>query len=811
MRKKFLFILILSSFLMSCKQTLSNADILTELENAIEWTNSVSFDVSVKAEEGTGTLGVPGVLSVRVKETAHLIFTLNSGFIFEGWHAVKKSDPTVFMDEYVSFDNALCAITDVTILKYDEDLMLVPFCTSKDSLLITFVSDGGIVTPVGSQRFYLNDEFSINFTANYGYSLRYWKIYETESKNNSNAVTVINENDIYKVKVLNTDVNITIEAVCALYPNVVYKTPESLTPDSPCEYQDENLRVLFDQPMSEDSIYYTSSELSALPQGCTKLESSYAKNADGTKKVYGYKLNGKTVWKNISIINKNDNTENLLSHYTEPRLLSDNILVIYVNRTSLPPKEKEILIQLSSRFCNKNNICLPENVEWTCYFDSTSKTDSTPPEVEKLVLSSKTSYGIENYDYCSNKSNYPSVQTVKDKLNNQNIKCLFLSENKLKIEGKVNDVQSGVKDLKMTYTPVCDKNEKLTGQPTNEISIPINNSGATATINTEIDLSSYFDSKYSYKITFELTDNAGKKDNSQIYYIAACYAPVVKNIDIKTVQKENGEEVSVRNCLANEKLKLKDYYRDHSKYSGEIYNTFPYSKSRKIRLSSEIQYEKGISTVTYTAQRKINEKQQEVTDAAIIIGTYNFNGKTTITENREIDMSSKSDGVYYIQMEVKDKTGESFTYDVGSVLLDKTPISFSSSVTTFKKDDNYINILGSRGVNYIFYFNFKDNNDLQSYENRFDMASVVPELSYYETGEKIPMNSTIAVNVWNDNNKGWRLSIMLNNTCFSEGDHYRINIKLYSEDCWGNRSSDYKIINVTGLGDGVKSHYNLFL
>lgn len=507
----------------------------TELENSIEWANGTQFDISIKAETGTGTLGVPEVATVKIHDTFALVFTEGHGYTFVEWRVYKKSDTSIQVTDCITFKDPTSSETKATVQKYDTDLLIMPYCVSKEYVRVSFTSNGGYVIPSDTKNYYLDDEFQITCSPNYGYDFINWEVLDNTTGNIVNDVIQIQKEDgIWFAKVLKIGCNVTIYAVCGLRPTVVMRSPEySLTENKSVN---ERIRVMFDQPMSLDSIYYSKEEKAEVEKKGTLLPPI---PVNGEDRYYGYTTSdGNIYWKNI-VIEKISNQENLLSHYINPTFITDQILTIGAID---PPTGTEIYINISEKICNQNNISMLQGPKWTYYLAATGTTkDETAPTINSLGIKGVINGEEKTITEISNSTTYPNIKTIKD-LNIATVSgSTFIQADSLKLEGSFKDETggSGISEFLITVVPVCWKTKTCPDDKQKEFtktySIPITNLTTEASCNTIFELRgddgisiSLIDEKNSsFKVFFTLKDAAG---NERVYGTTYCVVPCITDL-----------------------------------------------------------------------------------------------------------------------------------------------------------------------------------------------------------------------------------------------------------------------------------------
>lgn len=151
-------ILLLSIFT-GCKNFLNGSDILTELENAIEYTNAPTFTVLIASTDGSGSfLTGNGEKNLKVGDSVEVEFKVSDAWQFQKWIAVDKDDQSKNLTNYIKFSDSTSTKTTVTLLTECENILVMPKCVER--LKITSYS------PDSQNEVPYNTDISINFNYN---------------------------------------------------------------------------------------------------------------------------------------------------------------------------------------------------------------------------------------------------------------------------------------------------------------------------------------------------------------------------------------------------------------------------------------------------------------------------------------------------------------------------------------------------------------------------------------------------------------------------------------------------------------------
>lgn len=354
-----------------------------------------------------------------------------------------------------------------------------------------------------------------------------------------------------------TETLYTLVPYCVARPNIVSATPLY---DANGVYRDRRITIMFDQPIDENTLYYTEEEMKTIK--ADNPDVVFLDTPEKTGKFYGYQINQNIVWKCVSITKRSDKTVNLLNCYQPPVFDTESSDIIRIlpknNENDMPPPQTEILVNVNPVFgitvpysntTAKKLVSFANKYPWA--YRTNSKHDSDVPEITELKLyvagadekmedvidseingnsSSNKIFQIkqngDKYEYSSDKLRenvFTSSKTDLSKLPD------IVSKRYLVVQAKISDAGSGPKSLVGEITKVDSKNfekpfnfyplkENETGSgPCLSYEANLNIDGADAeiknkigsgnkTINAEkIDLSSL--GQGLYKINFIIKDN----------------------------------------------------------------------------------------------------------------------------------------------------------------------------------------------------------------------------------------------------------------------------------------------------------------
>ena len=187
------------------------------------------------------------------------------------------------------------------------------------------------------------------------------------------------------------DMRLCLEPVIVERPQILSYTPLF---EANGVNKDSAILVIFDYDLNEDSIYFTDDEVK-------KWENTYGVtllppvNVNGRTRYYGYKKDGKTFFKNISITD-NETGENLNDYFSAPMFENPHRLSIYVKKNdsgnAILPPWIQVLVSLERGFFYKVDdkpVCMTAGKKWI--YQVTDSVDTTSPGVTSNVVKVMTS------------------------------------------------------------------------------------------------------------------------------------------------------------------------------------------------------------------------------------------------------------------------------------------------------------------------------------------------------------------------------------------------------------------------------------
>lgn len=350
------------------------------------------------------------------------------------------------------------------------------------------------------------------------------------------------------VTILSIENPIVITANTKPRPKIVNATPAE---EQSGVYRDRTIVVKFNQEMSEDSIYWTYSELQkegGEPKNAFKVDTS---KADKDALYYGYwdgKNKSSIKYKNIEITDYMNTSINLLQYYGIPRFADGNTRILNIPtklEDEAPPSVTDIMVTIKKDFfcvINKVKVCLSEDYDWT-YFTN-GNTDNDPPV---FVTEGENKFTV----YCTGTNKTPDKElTQGENLTSVTDKTTFLKnfsqDKKLYVRGCFRDEGSGPAKLSWTITKVSSSlygtangnTEIKKGQTNFTLTGTTANFDGNEKKGTAIDLSSIEDEGL-YKIVFVASDNNAKNSKEKsFYFFHDAVGPKNTNYSIKLWGKD---------------------------------------------------------------------------------------------------------------------------------------------------------------------------------------------------------------------------------------------------------------------------------
>ena len=578
----FFFLLIL---LTSCENFMQGGEVADSITDHINYMNSPVFSVRIAPEEIEHGIVVSGISKekVRVNDEFEIIFSKNADYTFLGWDAVKKDDHNISYNQYVKFEQTSALSTTVKIIGGNEDiyngqLQLRPLCRPVSRGKINITSSYGTVSYNCEDEYKEGTPLKLSISPNPGYGFTHWIVMVGDEYDESGEYVVIDDfkNPITDATFLKCpeDENEIIYIIpeCIDRPVIISNTPYGSDSFS----SDSRIKVLFDSPMDEDSLYYTSPELITLGSGITKLYSTLKPG-----KIYGYEKDGKQYYKNI-IVTDRDTNKSLLEYFGEPRFTTPDMLVIPTDSSKPLPKNTEIIVNISSNFSTKTeagySVSLDGKKIWNYMVNGESDKvkpawSDSYPKVEAVdgVFKKRdgTAYTEYNWNGVWSALTGDTTNKYSSAVSNN---TYFVRNNKLKINAEFSDTGTGPSSLTLylqrvnssSYTDITTKNLpiRITG---NKAFYQKNGEGV------EVDLTGPNNQKLpdgAYRVWLRAEDDAGNHEDSKYFYV---YLDTTNTKTSKPASATATENSITFNDIPN--ASSSNYLLYQMKKAGEEYST----------------------------------------------------------------------------------------------------------------------------------------------------------------------------------------------------------------------------------------------
>lgn len=196
---------------------------------------------------------------------------------------------------------------------------------------------------------------------------------------NSSVNQVTDEENESEEENVNSDIiTLGIRPVVCERPQVISNSPVY---SSSGVLRDTTIQVMFDYDMDDTSIYYTSPEIAELVLQNVELLNT---KTDKTGNWYGYKKNGETFFKNISIINSR-NGANLIDKFKPPVFENPRTLTIPVAGDLSPGLNIQVTIEKGfHRSQDGKTVSMNQAKKWLYLVNG--QEDTTAPEITNIII-----------------------------------------------------------------------------------------------------------------------------------------------------------------------------------------------------------------------------------------------------------------------------------------------------------------------------------------------------------------------------------------------------------------------------------------
>ncbi len=381
----------------------------------INSTTETNAEIAVSCSSTEGDLSYSGTKTYYLDDEFSVAVSPKEAYVLKGW-SIKYDDGTYVGDDILetsTMENG--ARINVKILTgTSKAISITPNLVLRGSVIVNFKTDHGITVPSEQKRYYVGDTFSIAYREIGDFSFIRWdaktstglaadsvqsikigtEVVDGETVDVYSSVgpyiSFANKNDDEtQCTILNSDESITIIAVCGERPSITGFSPESLSGVN----RDSKITVLFSQPMSESSIYWTESELNSMGISGSSYDVFKAEgktDSHGKQYYYAYQEKNKPEtqkYKNIEIYERSTR-KNLLRYYKEPFYESNENMSLIIpseGGDKSVPAYTTVEVKISSSFESDELVAVNQKMVKT--FVVNNGTDNTKPVMEISSLS----------------------------------------------------------------------------------------------------------------------------------------------------------------------------------------------------------------------------------------------------------------------------------------------------------------------------------------------------------------------------------------------------------------------------------------
>ena len=243
---------------------------------------------------------------------------------------------------------------------------------------------GQVKAPAGGQtNKKVTDTFTVNFATDKNYDFLYWTVVDRSTGQQladgeylELASLTDSETTCSFIKAPPAGVELCLKPVLIERPKTIYWGPEYTAKGVSCGTE---IQVMFDHDMDENSIYYTQGEIDDLDdiEGIQFLRVTVG----GVQKTYGYKIgddDSSIVFKNIKVVNNNNENINLLCYFENPKFVDKDsvadprqlsISVKTKNGKASLPSGTMLMVTIEKDFFYKSDwhekpITMPQAKKW---------------------------------------------------------------------------------------------------------------------------------------------------------------------------------------------------------------------------------------------------------------------------------------------------------------------------------------------------------------------------------------------------------------------------------------------------------------
>ena len=506
--------------LTSCENFLRGAETKDQLDRIIAYNNAKSYTIKVEAEKGSGVIRIPadGQVEKKVTDKFTVKFEPDEGYRFTQWTAIIPNlAEGESAGDYIQFEDAKELETQVTFVKAHESIVIVPDSPAIPSEVVLLDGSHGRFSPLtGEHLFRQEHPVSISYEPYSDYEFVRWKIYDSNSSTkqeieNGRYLTITDTTAERTECVLTTpleegsSIKLCIEPVNIKRPRVTSESPKWTETGV---YSDTRIQVMFDQPMSTSSIYYSTDEITNLKVKYELEDDDFIKDGDDW---YGYTYQGQDYYKNIQVMDYTYNVS-LLDKFNKPYFETPNTLVIPVIQSKAPARGTTVVVTIEDGFCievetapkKTKPVTLKEMAMWEYIVDG--QIDDTPPDFVTIDIK--------------------NTRETNESLGTDSDHSVKLIDRKLKMDLKVNDPGTGPAPYFLLNIKKVGQQNWMEPKPVVPATVYLKD----AVYNGTYTLPALEDGFYELQVLS--TDNSGRQGpcENTYYFQIDTKAPVISNI-----------------------------------------------------------------------------------------------------------------------------------------------------------------------------------------------------------------------------------------------------------------------------------------
>ncbi|MBR4630984.1 MAG: hypothetical protein IKO57_11190 [Treponema sp.] len=480
-------------------------------------------------------------------------------------NATSRNDCVEFItnNEDEALSTGVYKIT-VKLLKEAADILIRPkFVKLTNADIKIDGTNGEFIPTKGTYNLIVGRKMELSFSPDSDYEFIRWQVYDenTDEEIQNGLYLAFDEpkekNTFVTFKGIpeNREISIAVRPIVAERPHVLAYTPSS----DHGVLKDSSIQVLFDRDMDPSSIYYIQDEekdevAELIASGIA--ESELLKDSTSGK-VYGYKKDGVTHFKNISIINKKTGAD-ITGCFAAPMFENKSSLSISVREKTALDDYTNVLVTIEKGFFyteQGKHVEMYGSKKWL--YQVNDKTDEKSPVIMKENNKELFETKVTSRTSLVALSKQSSKPAITDGSEIENFS--FMSDGKLYLNLRVQDPDGGSgpkNNFKINLKRVYDENYA-------EISTPADSDKYSTTIDYltvaadealfkgTIDLKEDLDFSLSdgvYEMSFVFSDRSGNDatypESGCFYFTKDTHAPSNSNIKIEGTDTDSSYKVT---------------------------------------------------------------------------------------------------------------------------------------------------------------------------------------------------------------------------------------------------------------------------